>query len=407
MIPLCDLTQQYLSLKAEIDAAMQRVAEDGQYILGPNVRALESEIAAFCGCQFAVGVGNGTDALHLALRALNIGPGDEVITTPFTFIATTEAIGLVGATPVFADIDPLTFNLDPRRIESAVTARTKAILPVHLYGQPCDMDAIMDVASRHGLHVVEDCAQAFGASYRGQPVGSFGEVGCLSFFPSKNLGAFGDGGMVVTNNARVHERVEMLRRHGGRVKYHHEELGVNSRLDELQAAILRIKLPHVERWNRLRRERAYRYNSLLAETPRIQLPHEWTSAGGRLPFRGDHDRALDLAAVYHQYTVRVEHREAVSRALTAAGISNAVYYPVPIHLQRASLSLGCRPGDFPQAEAASQQCLSLPLSPHLEDEQQTYIARCLRELCEADGNPTVAFWPLRNEPAVVERGRHA
>ena len=256
MIPVCDLQQQYQNLKTEIDAAMQQVASGCRFILGPNVKELEKEIAAYCQCEHGVGVGSGTDALQLALRALRIGPADEVITTPFTFVATTEAIGMVGAKPVFVDIDPVTFNIDPAKIEAAITPETKAILPVHLYGQPCDMDPIMDIAGRHDLFVVEDCAQAIGATYRGRKVGSFGDAGCLSFFPSKNLGAFGDGGMLVTNNPEVFERVEMLRRHGGRVKYHHCELGLNSRLDELQAAILRVKFEHLENWNTARRKNA-------------------------------------------------------------------------------------------------------------------------------------------------------
>lgn len=372
MIPLCDLRQQYLSLQAELDEAMHGVAAEGHYILGPNVKALEQEIASHYGCRFAVGVANGTDALHLALRALKIGPGDEVITTPFTFVATTEAIGIVGATPVFVDIDPRTFNLDPNRIEAALTPRTKALLPVHLYGQPCDMTAILDIARRHGLFVVEDCAQAFGATFQGRPVGTLGDVGCLSFFPSKNLGCFGDGGMVVSNSEELAGRVEMLRRHGGRVKYHHEELGLNSRLDELQAAILRVKLPHVARWNRLRREHAYAYNRRLADCPGVELPRELTTAGhaavGTLP-GGDL-----LEAVYHQYTVRLRARDAVSRRLTAAGIGNAVYYPIPLHLQPVHVQLGLGPGRFPHAERAAQTCLSLPMFPELTADQIETVA---------------------------------
>ncbi|MCY2991364.1 MAG: DegT/DnrJ/EryC1/StrS family aminotransferase [Planctomycetota bacterium] len=384
MIPLCDLTQQYLSLKTEIDAAMQRVAEEGHYILGPNVKALEQEVAAFCGCQYAVGVANGTDALHLTLRALNIGPGDEVITTPFTFVATTEAIGLVGAKPVFVDIDPHTYNIDPKLIEPAITPRTRAILPVHLYGQPCDMQPIMALAEKHGLPVVEDCAQALGAAYQGQQIGSFGTAGCLSFFPSKNLGCFGDGGMVVTNNPQVYERVEMLRRHGGRVKYHHEELGLNSRLDELQAAILRVKLPHVPRWNQLRREHAYRYNKLLAGIVGVELPSELTASGG-LPSGSLAAAEPDglVTAVYHQYTVLLEDRDAVSRELSAAGIGNAVYYPVPLHLQGVHAALGWTAGAFPHAERAARCCLSLPMFPELSLDQQQRVNAVLRAVCAA------------------------
>lgn len=386
MIPLCDLQQQYVSLKTEIDAAMQRVAAAGHYILGPNVKALEQEIATFCGCAYAVGVANGTDALHLALRALDIGPGDEVITTPFTFVATTEAIGLVGAKPVFVDIDPHTYNIAPEGIASAITPRTRAILPVHLYGQPCDMQPILALAEQHGLHVVEDCAQALGATYRGQPVGSLGVAGCLSFFPSKNLGCFGDGGMLVTNTPQIYERVEMLRRHGGRVKYHHEELGLNSRLDELQAAILRVKWPHLPRWNQLRREHAYRYNALSANVPGVELPQELT-ADGRLAPESlvAADQGGLVTAVYHQYTILVEDRDAVSRALHAAGIGNAVYYPVPLHLQRVHAALGGRPGGFPQAERVARCCLSLPMFPELSSDQQQQVAVALEAACAPRG----------------------
>ncbi|MGH7201836.1 MAG: DegT/DnrJ/EryC1/StrS family aminotransferase, partial [Planctomycetaceae bacterium] len=299
MIPICDLKQQYQTLKAEIDAAMQDVAANSHYILGPNVKALEQELAEYCGCEHAVGVNSGTDALHLALRALGVGPGDEVITTPFTFIATTEAICMVGATPVFVDIDPETFNIDPQCIEPAVTKRTKAILPVHLYGQPCEMDAIMAIANTHGLKVVEDCAQAIGAEYKGRKVGTFGDAGCFSFFPSKNLGCMGDGGMLTTNAPAVYERVEMLRRHGGKVKYHHSEIGVNSRLDELQAAILRVKLPHLDRWSDLRRRHAYRYNALLPQTTGVICPSEWTTKGRVQPAKCHGPGNGTLRAVYH------------------------------------------------------------------------------------------------------------
>lgn len=378
MIPLCDLKQQYLSLKSEMDAAMQAVAAAGNYILGPNVKALEEEVAAFCGCAHGVGVANGTDALHLALRALDIGPGDEVITTPFTFIATTEAIGLVGATPVFADIDPLTFNIDPQQIEPAITSRTKAILPVHLYGQPCDMDAIMAIAARHGLHVVEDCAQAIGATYRGRPVGSFGDAGCLSFFPSKNLGCFGDGGMVVSNNRQLATRIETLRRHGGRVKYHHEELGLNSRLDELQAAILRVKLPHLASWISLRRQHAYAYNQLLADHANLLRPHELSSQGTAVPLLEPTQVPPTQLAVYHQYTIQIPDRDSVAQQLTAAGIGNAVYYPVPLHRQEVHQGLGLSEGRFPAAERASRMCLSLPMFPELTASQQEEVAAVLR-----------------------------
>lgn len=382
MIPLCDLTCQYASLKSEIDCAMRSVAAQGHYILGPNVQALEREIAAFCGCRHAIGVGNGTDALHLALRALGVGVGDEVITTPFTFVATTEAIAMVGATPVFVDIDPKTFNIDPRLIEPAITSKTKAILPVHLYGQPCDMEPIMTIAHKHGLLLVEDCAQAMGASYRGRSVGSFGDAGCLSFFPSKNLGCFGDGGMVVCNSEEIADRVEMLRRHGGRVKYHHEEVGLNSRLDELQAAILRVKLPNLESWNAIRRERAFAYNRLLSDLPTVVCPSELTDHGESAPWCQNAVQGK-LHAVYHQYTILVQNRDEVAQELTRAEIGNAVYYPIPLHLQEVHANLGHRVGDCPCAEHAAKCCLSLPMFPELNEQQQFEVVEAIRTVCSA------------------------
>jgi len=359
MIPLCDLKQSYESLKAKIDAAMQQVAAETRYILGPNVKALEHDVAEFCDCRHGVGVASGTDALHLALRALGIGPGDEVITTPFTFVATTEAIGIVGATPVFVDVDPLTFNLDPAKIEAAITPKTKAILPVHLYGQPCDMDPIMETARRHGLRVVEDVAQALGANYKGRKAGSFGDAGCLSFFPSKNLGGFGDGGMVVTNDEGLAGRVEMLRRHGGRVKYYHDELGLNSRL--------------------LRRKRAHRYNELLADLPEITPPHELTDQGPVVR-RGESvsDEEPMLEAVYHQFTVQLDNRDAVGKRLKEEGIGNAIYYPIPLHLQGVHAHLGYGPGALPNSEQVAQRCLSLPIFPELSEEQISRVVETLR-----------------------------
>ena len=381
MIPVCDLQQQYLHLKEEIDAAMQEVATSGHFILGPQVKAFEQEMADYCGCQYAIGVGSGTDALHLSLLALGIGPGDEVITTPFTFIATTEAIGMVGAKPVFVDIDPRTFNIDVSQIEAAITPHTKAILPVHLYGQPCEMDTIMDLAREHSLHVVEDAAQALGASYQGQKIGTLGTAGCFSFFPSKNLGCFGDGGMVVTNDAEVYSRVEMLRRHGGKVKYHHSELGLNSRLDALQAAILRIKLRHLDSWNRSRRENAYRYNQLLTDVPGVQSPREISSQGVTTPsaIREQNDR---IEPVYHQYTVLVQDRDTVQAQLSSDDIGTAVYYPVPLHLQEVHQDLGLVRGAFPHAEHVSGQCVSLTMFPELQMAQQEFVARKISEsLC--------------------------
>jgi len=389
MIPLCDVQRQYEQLKPEIDSAVQESMATGRYILGPNVKAFEQEMADYLGCEYAVGVNSGTDALHLALRALHIGPGDEVITTPFTFVATTEAIGMVGATPVFVDIDPQTFNLDPQQIEAAITPRTKAILPVHLYGQPCDMAAIIDISHRHALLVVEDNAQSLGAAYDGKKVGTIGDVGCLSFFPSKNLGCFGDGGMLVTNNRDLYERAEMLRRHGGKVKYHHTELGLNSRLDDIQAAILRVKLPHLDSWNASRRQAAYYYNQLLsnvstnvaandttndaANDANIATPVELQTSGPISPCGEGSNRNAMLTGVYHQYTLQVENRSALQSALQSAEIGSAIYYPLPLHRQELHADLGYKRGDFPAAEAAADRCLSLPMFPGITQQQQQAV----------------------------------
>lgn len=362
MIPVLDLKLQYQNHKAEIDAAMQEAAANAAYILGPNVKALEPAVAAYCDSAYGIGVGNGTDALHLAMRALRIGPGDEVITTPFTFVATTEAIGIVGATPVFVDIDPNTFNMNPALIEAAITPRTRAILPVHLYGQPCDMDPIMEIARKHDLRVVEDCAQAIGATYKGKKVGAFGDVGCLSFFPSKNLGCFGDGGMAVANDKEVADRIEMLRRHGGKVKYHHTELGLNSRLDDLQAAILRVKFQYLDSWSEARRSHARRYNSLLAGVPGVKTPIE-------IP---------NVSAVYHQYTICVADRDGVQARLKDAGVQTMIYYPVPLHLQEVHAQCGYSRGGFPFSEQAADSCLSLPMFPEMTEAQQDQVVAAVK-----------------------------
>jgi len=401
MIPLCDVTQQYRQLQSKIDVAIASVLAGGHYILGPNVTAFEREIAEYLGCGYAVGIGSGTDALHLALRGLGVGPDDEVITTPFTFIASTEAIGLVGARPVFVDVDPHTFNIDPSLIEAAITDRTKAILLIHLYGQPCDMDAIMQVADAHAIPVVEDCAQAIGATYKGRPVGTFGVAGCFSFFPTKNLGCCGDGGMVVTSDDQLRERVEMLRRHGGRKKYHHDELGLNSRLDELQAAILRVKLPHLDDWNQARRACAYRYNRLFASTLNITRPTELAARATTVPTSIGNTNNF-LKAVYHQYTLLLEDRDAAHAALTAAGIGNATYYPLPLHLQPVHADLGYRPGDFPIAESVAQSCLSLPMFPELQYAQQQRIAETLQQVIPGHPLPRPiqrSLPPLETKPA--------
>ena len=382
-IPLCDLTIQNSHLKEEIVSALASVIENGQYILGENVKSLEKEVAQYTGCEYAVGVNSGTDALYLSLLALGIGPGDEVVTSPFTFIASSEAIRMTGATPVFVDIDPRTYNLNPDLLEQAITTRTKAILPIHLYGQSCDMDAILDVASAFGVRVVEDCAQSFGAKFRGRKLGSLGDVGCFSFFPSKNLGGIGDGGMVVTDDDEIFQRVEMLRRHGGRRKYHHDETGVNSRLDEVQAAVLRIKLGLVDEWNRRRRERAYEYNRLLAAAQEdLVLPLE--IGGGSVFLESPQGRDLLVEHVYHQYTISAAScpRDTLIDVLKQAGIGCAVYYPVPLHIQKVNADLGYRRGDFPYAEQAAASCLSLPMFPELTADQQTVVAGVLLQYCK-------------------------
>ncbi|HUN28234.1 MAG TPA: DegT/DnrJ/EryC1/StrS family aminotransferase [Alphaproteobacteria bacterium] len=366
MIPILDLTRQYGVLKAEIDAATQAVFASGNFINGANCRAFESEFAAYVGTSHAVGLNSGTDALHLGLRALGIGPGDEVITSPFTFVATTEAIGMTGAAPVFVDIDPDSFNIDPSRIEAAITNRTRAIIPIHLYGRPAPMREIMELARAHHLAVVEDCAQAVGARIDGQLVGTFGDVGAFSFFPSKNLGAYGDGGMATMNRSDLAERVRSLRAHGGRVKYHHEELGVNSRLDELQAAILRVKLPHLDQWIDARRAAAERYTRQLSDVVRV-------------PGAGS-----ETYGVYHQYTIRVRDRDGVQSRLANAGVQTMVYYPVPLHLQEVHRQLGYRGGDFPHAEAAAQEALSLPMFPELLEREQAEVVRAVRASVEVE-----------------------
>ncbi|MCL6442245.1 MAG: DegT/DnrJ/EryC1/StrS family aminotransferase [Alicyclobacillus sp.] len=341
-------------------AAVQGVLRSGQFIMGPNVKAFEQEVAQYLGVKHAIGVNSGTDALVIALRALGIGPGDEVITTPFTFFATAEAISLVGATPVFVDIDPDTLNIDPNLIEDAITERTKAILPVHLFGKPCEMDVIMDIAERRGLKVIEDCAQSFGAEFEGKKVGTIGYAGCFSFFPSKNLGGCGDGGLIATNDDQFAQISRMLRAHGGRNKYYNEMIGYNSRLDEIQAAILRVKLPRVDGWNELRWRVARRYRELLSGVEGIRLILE-------------SHRAKD---VYHQFTIRILDgtREDVHRRLTGAGIGAMIYYPTPVHRLPA---YDLKPGTCPLAEQAAHEVLSLPIWPTLSTGIQEEVARCI------------------------------
>lgn len=361
-VPLVDLKAQYDSIKDELDAAIHRVVRSGQFILGSEVKAFEDEMAAYCGTKYAVGVASGTDALQLALLACGIKAGDEVITTPFTFIATAESIAKCGATPVFVDIDPKTYNIAPAQIEYKISKKTKAILPVHLYGQPAAMERILDVARKHNLKVIEDCAQALGAEYKGKKVGSLGDAGCLSFFPSKNLGAYGDGGMVVTNDAQIAETVRILRVHGSKGTYQHVMHGFNSRLDALQAAILRVKLKHLDRWNELRRSKAALYTRLLSQVDGIEPPY--------------FEKNCKSSCNY--YTVRIKDsrlsRDELRKHLESKGIQTMVYYPLSLHLQEVCKYLKHKSGGFPQSEQAQEQVLTLPMYPELSEEQIEEVA---------------------------------
>lgn len=351
-VPLMDLQAQYRTIQGEIDGAIREVMESGHFILGPHVKQLEREVADYLGVGHAVGVASGTDALVLSLRALRIGPGDEVIMPAYTFFATAGAVMLAGATPVFVDIQPDSYCLDGEQVIGRITSKTKAIIPVHLYGHPADMSLLEELRSSYGLKVIEDNAQAFGAGYRGRKTGSMGDAGCLSFFPSKNLGACGDGGMVVTNDASIAEEVRKLRTHGWRKKYYPEVIGYNSRLDELQAAILRVKLRHVDSWNDRRRALANEYSTHLS------------SLGIRVPFEAAYARH-----VFHLYIVRVKDREQVQQQLSRQGVASAVYYPQPVHLSEPCRLLGYGEGDFPVSELASNETLAIPLYPEMSEEQ--------------------------------------
>jgi dTDP-4-amino-4,6-dideoxygalactose transaminase len=367
-VPMTDLKAQYKTLKKEVDAAINRVVEHGQFILGPEVAAFEKEMASYCGTKFAVGVASGTDALLLALLACGIGPGDEVITTPFTFIATAEVISRCGAVPVFADIDPRTCNIDPVQIEARITSKTKAILPVHLYGQPTDMEAILKIGKHHKLKIIEDCAQALGAEYHGKKVGSLAHAGCFSFFPAKNLGAYGDGGMVVTDDPQTAEIVGILRNHGSKTTYYYLRHGFNSRLDALQAAILNVKLKYLDSWNGLRREKASLYNELLGRIDGIE-PVYFENQG---------------VSSANYYTIRLTgshlDRDEMRKHLESKGIATAIYYPLSLHLQEVYKPLGYKPGDFPRSEQVQEQVLSLPMFPELEAETIRLISRHIADI---------------------------
>lgn len=354
---MVDLKRQYHTLRTEIDAAVSDVLNQTQFILGPNVGKLEEEIASYHQLPYAVGVANGTDALLLALRACGIKSGDEVITTPFTFIATAEVVAQIGAIPVFADICPDTFNINPELIAQKITPKTKAIIPVHLFGYPADMDPIMEIAAKHGLKVIEDCAQAFGARYKNRLVGTIGDAGCFSFFPSKNLGCYGDGGMVITKDETIAGQVKMLRNHGSAIRYYHSEIGYNSRLDEIQAAILRVKLKRIDQFNNARRKNAAAYCAAINRKD-IILPS--VAAGS------EH--------VFHQFTIRTQNRDAVASALTEKGIASAIYYPVPLHQQEVFLRLYNCPVTLPTSEMCAREVLSLPMFPELTGEEIQLIA---------------------------------
>jgi dTDP-4-amino-4,6-dideoxygalactose transaminase len=362
-IPMVDLKAQYARIKGEVDAAMAAVVASSQFIKGEDCAKLEEEFAAYCGVKHAVGVANGTDSLTISLRAYGIGPGDEVVTVANTFIATGEAILLNGARPVFVDVDPQSFTMDPSKLEAAITKRTKLILPVHLYGHPADMDGINDVASRHGLPVLEDAAQAHGAELGTRRAGSLGHAGSFSFYPGKNLGAYGDAGMVVTNDADFAARVRQIANHGsGTHRYDNLVVGTNSRLDTLQAAVLRVKLRHLDRWNAERRSRAEAYTRALAGIPGLQLPTERPGA----------------RSAWHLYTLRSSERDALQKHLGEAGISTAIHYPRPIHLQPAMSAAGGRPGDLPVSEELSRRVLCVPLYPELGDESVERVAASVR-----------------------------
>jgi dTDP-4-amino-4,6-dideoxygalactose transaminase len=367
-VPLLDLNPQHQPLHDEIVQAMARVVDSNAFILGPEVTALESQVAEYCETRFAIGVSSGTDALLVSLMAIGLGPGDEVITTPYTFFATVGSITRLGAKPVFVDIDPVTYNIDPEKIAEKITAKTKAIIPVHLYGQCVDSEAILKIAETHNLYVIEDAAQAIGTQYRdGRKTGNMGDLGCFSFFPTKNLGCFGDGGMVVTNHPEMNDRVRMLRVHGSQPKYYHQLVGGNFRLDALQAAVLNVKFPHLEGWNRQRRENAARYEALfkessLTENNKVQCPQAVYA-----------DSGVPNHHTYNQYIIRVDDRDALREYLREQGVATEIYYPLPLHLQRCFHYLGHKEGAFPESERAAKSTLALPVFPGLKPEQQEYV----------------------------------
>jgi dTDP-4-amino-4,6-dideoxygalactose transaminase len=362
-VPFFDINRQNNALKKEIAATIEKVTEKGRFILGENVAELEKEIASYCGAKHAIGVASGTDALHLALRACGVGPGDEVITTPFTFVATADAIAYCGATPVFVDIEPFSFNLDPKLTEKAITSKTKAIVPVHLYGQACNMQHLASLSEKHGIALIEDAAQAIGAEFNDKKAGSIGTVGCFSFFPTKNLGCFGDGGMITTSDDALAQEIRVLRGHGSRKTYHYEIIGYNSRLDEIQAAIVRVKLPHLDTFSAARIKNAALYKKLLGGIEEITLPAQ--SAGAK--------------HVYNQFTIRIKDRNELFEFLKVKDVGRMVYYPLSLHLQKAFANLGYKEGDFPESEAAQNEVLALPIFPELRKEEIEETCLAIKE----------------------------
>ncbi|MGA9773187.1 MAG: DegT/DnrJ/EryC1/StrS family aminotransferase [Blastocatellia bacterium] len=373
-VPLLDLKAQHATIRDEVREAIDRVVESQHFILGPEVEALEREVAAYSECEYGIGVSSCTDALLVVLMALDLKPGDEVITTPYTFFATAGAISRLGAKPVFVDIDPLTYNIDPTRIESAITERTRAIIPVHLYGQMADMDPIMEIAARRNLIVIEDAAQAIGSEYKGRRAGSIGQMGCFSFFPSKNLGGVGDGGMVTTNDSQLAARVRMLRNHGYSPKYYNKVVGGNFRLDAIQAAVLRVKLNYLDQWTSARQRNAATYRTLFAEAGLSVAALPENSNGVMLPVE-----SADVRHIYNQFVIRSNHRDHLISRLKARNIGTEVYYPVPMHLQECFADLGYRQGDFPASESAAHQTLALPIYPELTPDMLTTVVTAIAE----------------------------
>jgi dTDP-4-amino-4,6-dideoxygalactose transaminase len=367
MIPFVDLQQQFAVLEAEILAAIRDVCASGRFAMGPAVEQFEKDFAAYCGVRHCVGVNSGTSALHLALLSLDIGPGDEVITVPMTFVATAWAISYAGATPVFVDIDPDRRTMDPSLLEAAITERTRAILPVHLYGAPADMDPIRAIADRHGIPIVEDAAQAHGARYRGKRAGSLGTIGCFSFYPSKNLGAYGEGGALVTDDDRIASRVRSLRNHAQSSRNVHDEVGYNYRMDSIQGAVLRIKLQHLDTWNDARARLVDRYNELLHGVA-VTCPRA----------------SADSEAAWHLYVVEANNRDELRNMLADEGIETGLHYPRPVHLQPSYRYLGFGPGMFPASESLADRCISLPFYPELEDQHVRRVAQALRQAVEAE-----------------------